>query len=165
MDAAADNDAAFADRFERLGYELAGGSEDDRRVQSCWRRFVRTAGPGCAEIQGEFLRCGVTCPGERVNFPLLIFCDLRDDVGCGAEAVKTKPFPVACFDQASITDETRAEQRRSFRITVEIGDWKTVSLISDRVFRVSAVERVAGKSCQVAEILCAVIAVTTLAAG
>ncbi len=83
-------------------------------------------------------------------------------MGCGAEAVKTHSFPVACLDQASITDETRAEQGRGFRITVNVWNRKTVSLISDRILRVSAVERVAGKFCQVAEIFLAILAVSDI---
>ena len=53
MNAAADDDAAFADRFERLRHELADRREDDRGVKFYRRQFVRTAGPNRAEIQGE----------------------------------------------------------------------------------------------------------------
>ena len=124
MNAAAYDSAAFADCFERLRYELAGRREDDRGVEFCRRQFARAAGPGCAEIQCELLRFGVSCSGESVDFALLVFRDLRDDVGGSAEAVKTEPFRFVCFDQASITDETGAEQRRGFRIAIKLWNRK-----------------------------------------
>ena len=48
---------------------------------------VRTAGPSGAETQSESLGCIIARPAEGVDFALLIFCHLGNDMGGGAETV------------------------------------------------------------------------------
>ena len=145
--------------------QFACGREDDCGIKIHWRQFIRTAGPDRAEIHGKLFCCVIAWPGEGVDFALLVFGHLRDDMRGGAETVDAEAFGVAGFDQTSITDQSRAQQRRDFGVAVKIWNWETKSLIGDGVFRIAAVKCVADEFCFVAEILLAVLTLRAFGAG
>ena len=107
----------------------------------------------------------VSRAGKGVDLALLIFCDLRDNMRGGAEAVNAQPFAGASFHQTAITNQTCAHERRRFGITVKFGYRKTKMLVGDGVFRVTAVDRIAGEFRQIAEVFLTILAVRTPAAG
>ncbi len=158
MDAAADDGTAFADGFKSLRHEVAYRRKDDSRIEFFRRQFVRAAGPNRTEIESEFFCFFVCGPGESIDFPLLILCHLRDDVRGSAEAVNAEPLAVPRFNQTSVSDQTRAQKRRGFRIAIEIWDRKTEALIGDSIFAIATVERVASEFRLITQILLALLA-------
>ena len=120
VDAAADDGAAFADGFKSLRHQVAYRRKDDSRIKFFGRQFVRAAGPNRTEIESEFFCFFVCGPGESIDFPLLILCHLRDDVRGSAEAVNAEPLAVPRFNQTSVSDQTRAQKWRGFRIAIKI---------------------------------------------
>src|SRR5262245_66291732 len=62
MDAAADDDASLAHRFESGGHKGAGGSADDGGVERSRRTLLGASGPDRAERAGELLRRKVARP-------------------------------------------------------------------------------------------------------
>ncbi len=79
-----------------------------------------------------------------------------------SEAVDAERFALAGFDQASVTDQAGAQQRRRFRVAVRLRNRKTISLVGQRIFGVAAVQCVAGELCQIAEILPSIFTVGAL---
>ena len=163
MDAAANDGTAFADGFKSLRHEVAYRRKDDSRIKFFRRQVVRAAGPNRTEVESEFFCFFVCGPGESIDFPLLIRRHLRDDVRGSAEALNAEPLAVPYFNQTSVSDQTRAQKRRGFRIAIEIWDRKTEALIVDSTFGIAAVERVPRELRLVAEIFLPAPTVGTLA--
>ena len=105
VDAGADDDAALRDRAQRRRDELAGGGEDDRRVELLGRRAERVAGPLGAELERELPCRLVPRSREREHPAPLVPGDLDHDVSRRAEAVEAEPLgrrrPVAASGSRS----------------------------------------------------------------
>ena len=88
---AADDDAAALERAQRGRDELAGGGEDDRRVERL-RRPGSSASPAHSQpsSRAKRLRGLVAGAREREHAPALVERDLGDDVRRGAEAVERR---------------------------------------------------------------------------
>ena len=155
MDAGADDAAALRDRAQRRRDELAGGGEDDRRVELLGRRAERVAGPFGAELERELPCRLVARPDEREHPPSLVPGDLDHHVSRRAEAVEAEPLRVAGQPQRSVPDQPGAEERRRLDIGVARRDPEAVAGIRDRELGVAAVELVAGEERPVAEVLAA----------
>jgi hypothetical protein len=97
-------------------------------------------------------RLGIAGAGESENVASFKNCDLRDDMGCGAESVKAEPFGIAAFAQSAKPNQARTQQRRGRDIIELIGKTKTKAGIDDREFRVTPVYVVAGESRTIAKI-------------
>ena len=82
-----------------------------------------------------------------------------------AEAINAEPACVSCFTIGTITDQSRAKQRRNFDIIVMLGQMKTESCISDGEFGVTAVDGVAGKTRAIAEVFPIGSAISAFAIG
>ena len=164
VDPGADDRATLADVAQRGRNELAGGREDDHRVELLGRARERVAGPHGSERARERLRLFVPCarPGEHPA--TLADRDLADDVGGRAEAVQPDPLRVAGEPQRAVADEPGAEERRRLLVGVAVRDREAVALVRDRELGVAAVEVVAGEAGAVAEVLAAGQAEATLAA-
>ena len=108
---------------------------------------------------------GIACAGESENFASFKNCDLRDDVGSGAEPVKAETFRIAAFAQSAKSDQARTQQRRSRDIIELIGKMKTEAGVSDGEFRVTAVDGITGKTRARAKIFATGAAKFALAAG
>ncbi len=83
---------------------------------------------------------------KREHLAALVARDLRDDVRRGSEAVNPESLRVARFAQASISDQTRAEERGGGHIFEVVWNRKTETRVCHGVFRVTAVNRVAGEA-------------------
>jgi len=106
VDAAADHDAALADRAKRGRHQRADRGEEDRRVELSRRELGRVARPGGAERAGEALSRGVTGAGEGVELAAAMDGDLGDDVGRRAEAIEAEALDgVAAHPQGAVADE------------------------------------------------------------
>src|SRR5439155_13857575 len=92
VDAGADHGAALGEHPERRRHELAGGREDDRRVELLRRGLAGGPRPFAAQRERECPRRLVAGPDEAEQAAALVAGDLRDDVGCGAEAVEPEPL-------------------------------------------------------------------------
>src|SRR5262245_37270117 len=92
-------------------------------------------------------------------------CNLSHDVRRGAKAVDAKTFTITCPSQTSVSDQTGAEQRSGFCITVEIRNRETKALIRNRVICITAIDGVAGKARLVAKILSSPETIRALSAG
>ena len=160
----ADDRAALGDRRERLGHELAGGSEDDRGVQLL-RPLADGAGPLGADLAGERLRRVVAGSREGEHTPPFVDRQLRDDVGGGAEPVEAEDLAVAGCPQSAVADQPRTEERRKLLVGGPIRKRQAVARVGDGLLGVASVERVAGEARPVAQILAPGPAVAARAAG
>jgi hypothetical protein len=62
MDAGANYAAAFANRLQCQGHEIANGRKDDRGIERLRWHFVRSACPCCAEAPSEALGGDISRP-------------------------------------------------------------------------------------------------------
>ena len=107
---------------ERGRHEGSDGREDDRRVERFRRRLARGARPLGAELAGERLAFHVSLSRECEDTPGLGAGDLGREVCRRAEPVDAEPLGVTRSDEATIADETGAEERGGMRVVV--GRWK-----------------------------------------
>src|SRR5207245_2186943 len=124
----------------------------DRRVERLRRLSVGIARPYRPERFGKLLPFAIAAARECVNLPSLESCDLRNDVRRGAETINANSFGVTRFDQRTVANQSRAQQRSCFGIGIRIRYRKTKSLVSDGILRISAIESVAGKTGLLAKI-------------
>src|SRR5688572_10201690 len=83
----------------------------------------------------------------------------------GAEAVNADIGRIARHPQRAISNQTGAQQRRSFSGGVSARQRETIAFVRKRVFGISAVQVIAGKARVIAEILAAARAVGARAAS
>ena len=152
MDAGAHHAAALAYRLQRQRHEIADGRVDDRGIERLGRHLVGSAGPGRAQAPRERLSGDVSGPREREHRSALPVRHLRDDMGRGAEAVKTQLLAVAGDDERAPADQTGAQQRRQRDIVAGLTERKRKSRIGDRRRRKAAVARVAGEQRMIAQV-------------
>ena len=91
--------------------------------------------------------------------------NLRDDVRRGAETVYADFFRITRGNQRTVTDQSGAQQRGGFGIAINFRNRKTITLVGHRVFRITAVQRVAGKARAVAQVLALAQAIAAMPAG
>ena len=96
VDPGADDGAAFAHVAKRGGNELAGGGEDDHRVEIFRRALEGIAGPHGSERARERLRLLVALARACEDPATLGNRNLADDVRGRAEAVQPDPLRVPC---------------------------------------------------------------------
>src|SRR5437667_3971638 len=72
---------------------------------------------------------------------------------CSAEPEDAKPFRIAGLDERSESDQTGAQERRGFHISVSAGDRNAKPFVGDGVFGIAADARVAGEFRRIAKIL------------
>jgi hypothetical protein len=118
VDAAENDDATFADSFQCLGYEVADGSEDDRRIHGGARVLVGAARPHAAETASERLGLGIAGARKCIDRPLLELRDLSHNVRCRAKSIDAEGLGIARHAQCAMADQPRAQQRRSRRVRV-----------------------------------------------
>src|SRR5437868_6064021 len=82
-----------------------------------------------------------------------------------AKAINAEAARTACFPIRSIADQAGAKKRRGFGVIVAIRQMKTKSRIGDGELGVTAVDRVAGETRVVAEILPTRSAIGTFVIG
>ena len=90
--------------------------------------------------------------------------NLNGNVRSSAEAVKSHALSAPCHLQSAIADKACAQQRGGLGVAVCIGKLEAVSRICDRVFRISAIDLIAGKARTIAEVLTTALAVVAGAA-
>ena len=83
----------------------------------------------------------------------------------GAETVYADTFGIARGRQRPVADQSGAQQRGGLRIGIVIGQRETIILVGSRVFRVTAVQRVAGETRLVAQVLAPAQAKAAMPAG
>src|SRR5439155_25789621 len=108
----ADDGGALGGRTERGRYELAGGGEDDRRVELLRPRCERVAGPFRTQLEGERLRLLVARPREGEDAAALVAGDLGHNVGGRPEAVESQPLAVPGQPQRPVPDQPGAQEWR-----------------------------------------------------
>src|SRR6476661_3237491 len=86
-------------------------------------------------------------------------------MGCRPKPVQAQPCGVSRHSQRSIPDETGAEERSRLSITKARWDSEAVTLVSDGVLGVTAIDLVAGEPRPIAQIFPASATEETLAAG
>src|SRR6266540_7479569 len=78
--------------------------------------------------------------------------DLRDDVRCCAESIDSQSPRIASFHERAVSDESGTQKWRSLSVGVAVGNAKAKTRIGHGVFRVTAVECVAGEARFVAQV-------------
>jgi hypothetical protein len=152
MDAAADDDSASIYGLQSRRDKLARRGEYDRSVKLDRWQLIAVQSRRSAQSYCKPLRFVVARAGKRVDFPVLMARDLRNDMSCGTEAVNAQPFGITGFDQAAVADQSRAKKGRCLGVAIEIRDRKTKPLVDYRELRISTIEGVTGESSFVAEI-------------
>ena len=74
----------------------------------------------------------VTLAGKGEDAAALVYRDLAEDVGGGAEAVEADPLGIAVPAQRPVADQPGAEQRRRLLIRIGLGDRETEALVRNR---------------------------------
>src|SRR5437868_11228110 len=90
--------------------------------------------------------------------------ELRNDVRGCAEAMDAEPLAVAGHSQRAIADEAGAQPRRHFHSGAVGGQCEAIAAVRERVLRVTAVDRVAGESREIAEVFTSAHAIRACAA-
>ncbi len=129
------------------------------------RHFVGTAGPNRAKFSGGLLCCFVARASEREEFAPFVNRNLRDQMRRVAESVNAKTPRIARFAIRSVTDQSRAKQRRNLDVAVTLRQMETVSRIGHSELGVTAVDRVTRKARIIAKILSAGLAIRAIAVG
>ena len=80
------------------------------------RHFVGTAGPNRAKFFRSLLCCFVARASEREEFAPFVNRNLRDQMRRVAEPVNAKTPRIARFAIRSVTDQSRAKQRRNLDV-------------------------------------------------
>src|SRR5207253_5654303 len=117
------------------------------------RHLVGPAGPDCAQFPCGLLRGAVARSRKYEKVASFVKRNLRDQVRGVAKAIDTEPPRVPRFTIGTITDQSRAKQRRDLDVAVAVRQVKTVSRIGDGEFGVTAVDGVASETRTVTEIL------------
>src|SRR3569832_2241409 len=90
--------------------------------------------------------------------------DLRGDMGCGAEALKADSLCVSSHLERAIANQPGAQERCCFYIAETGRDRKTIALMRDGIFRIAAIDLIAGEPRPVAKIFASAAAESTFAA-
>jgi len=144
--------SAFLQVLERRRNQFTSRSENDRGIQFLRRFGVTRARP----FGSQFSRKGpmplVARECEHARTP--IFRNLDRDVRRRAESIKSERLAAFDFRNAQTTksDDARTQQRRSLQILKSVRQFVDEVFARDDVFRVAAVDCVAGKSRCVAQI-------------
>jgi hypothetical protein len=146
VDAGADDRAARGELLERLGHELPGRGEDDRRVERLGRPLIASSGPGGSKLLPELLGACVVGARERVHGSALVSRHLADHVCRRAEAVETEAVGVAGEPERAVADQPAAEQRRDFFVAQCFGQRQAVTLVGNRQLRIASVDVAAGEA-------------------
>ena len=88
--------------------------------------------------------------------------DLHEDVRRGAESVEPDPACVAGRPVCTVPDETRAEQRRRFRIAIAVREFEHEAPVGDGVVGITAIDLITGEARVEAKILAVALAVLAL---
>ncbi len=102
---------------------------------------------------------------ESVHLPTLGDRNLRKNVRRRAETVEAKPLRVAGEAQCAIADKAGAQKRCGVRIVVTLRHTQTEPPVGHQVFRIAAVQVVAGEARLVAEVFAVAAAIPTFATG
>ena len=123
------------------------------------------ARPLGAKLAGERLAFHVPLSREGEDAPGLGAGHLGREVGRRPEPVDAEALGVTCSDEATIADETGAEERGGMRVVV--GRWKGEAepRVGHGVLGIAAVDVVAGESRAVTEVLSSGRAVDAFTAG
>ncbi len=92
-------------------------------------------------------------PSSLANF--FVDGDLRDDMGRGAKAVETEPSGISSHSQGAIANQPGTKQGGGLRVRLRSGNREAVAMVGDCIFRIAAVDLIAGKPCLLAEVLTA----------
>ncbi len=111
------------------------------------------AGPLGSHVSGELLGPGIAGPRKGENPAPLVTRYLGHDMGGGAEAKNAQTVPAARHHQRAIPDQPGAQQRRGSGRIVWGRDPEAKVLVRKGKLRVAAIDRVAGETGRIAEIL------------
>src|SRR5690606_4932243 len=143
VDAAADERAAFAQRFERGRYQRPDRGENDCGIEQFRGRLIAAARPSCAQRQSELLCSNIAGAREGVHLLSLRARDLRNDVRRCAEPIDPETPRVLREAPGAITDQSRAEQGGGVRVVEGVRQLEAIAHVRERVLGVAAVELVA----------------------
>ena len=90
--------------------------------------------------------------------------DLRHNMGRRTESIDAQTLPFARHLERAVSDQTRTQQGRRFRIPHIAWNRETIVRIGNRVLGVSPIDLIAGEARFIAEILVAVAAIEACAA-
>ena len=122
------------------------------------RQLLGRTGPAGAELAREPLRRRIARAREGVHLLVVIDGELGDDVRGGAEAVDAEPAHIADELPRAVSDEPGTHQRSRLRVGVLRGNGERVGGVGGDVFGITAVERVAGETGPIAQVLLAAAA-------
>ena len=131
--------AAAVERPHRHRDELAGGSEQDRRIERLGRVVGGVAGRAGTEVEGE--AAGFGGSRQHVHRGPFVEGHLGGEVRRGAEpidaqaAARRQRGPT----QRAVADDPGAQQRRRLGIVEHLGQGVGVALVDDRQLGVAAV--------------------------
>ena len=155
MDAGADHGAAAVDGTQRGGHELARpGAKRIAASSGSGRRASEGPAHAAPSETRELAGRRVARSREREHAPALVARDLQRRC---ARRRRSRRAPAAApspaMRQRAVADESRAEQRRRFRIAVALGQREAEALVGDHGFGEAAVEVVAGEARLRAQVL------------
>ena len=148
----------FVERAQCRRHELAGGGEDDRRIELLRGRVQRAAGPSAPSPRAK--ACVASSPGRvKANTagpesgPPARVCAPRSRTRRGRCARRRRPC------QRPVADQPGAQQRCDLQVGVALGQREAVALVGDRQLRVAAVDVPPGEARAVTQVLAAAQAV------
>ena len=84
--------------------------------------------------------------GEGVDPFALVLGNLGNDMRRRAEAINSQALDIFSSQAVSaITDQARTEKRGNFDIFIILREVKTITLVGDSIFRISAIEGIPGE--------------------
>ena len=109
VNAGANDGAAFSNSSQRDGHKVTDGRIEDGGIQGPRRRLAGRARPHGAKRARKILRLGIASTGEGIDMTPLMPCQLRDNMGRGAEAVEAEMLGVTGKAKGAIADQAGTE--------------------------------------------------------
>src|SRR6185437_6454764 len=121
--------------------------EEDGSIEGLrWGRG-RVAGPHGTHAPGEVLAFLVTIAGKRIDLFTLIAGNLDEDMRRSTEAIDAQPMDVVADKRiGAVADKACTKQGCTTRIGVSVHQGKTEFGKGDRIFRIAAVDSIAGEA-------------------
>lgn len=126
--------------------QIADRRKDDRRIEFLRGSIGRTSGPGCAQRPGKILTPAIARVGKGEYLLPVAACNLNQKVGGRTKSVEADPLGFTRLAQATIANQSGAEQGRRLSIPVDRWNRKAKPLVGDQILRITAIERVTGKA-------------------
>jgi hypothetical protein len=148
MDASSDTRPPFGNCAKSCGHKRSDGSKNDGSIEFFRRVICRISSPDCSQPAGKVLSYDVTWTGKCLNLLSHVKRHLGDDMGCRSKSENPQAFDILFRHShavGSISYQSGAHQRCSLCIAVAFRNVKTISVICDCIFSVTAINCISGE--------------------